>query len=182
MRLYIMPSLIISCVVSILASKAYATTGWDCHSVTLCGKYRIHGEESSFVNLVGDDGELIEPALCSIIGSGPPEYSITATHLHIRYWDSYRRVGLRNYCSIELESSLVSGPMKEPEFNEKDSNHDQYQWKSPWTAADKFEVTVRVIVFLVVVASVALLYLMFRVVGGYFRPASNDSSPSVLDA
>ena len=57
MRLYIMPSLIIACVVSILASKAYATTGWDRHSVTLCGKYRIHGNEDSAVNLVGDDGK-----------------------------------------------------------------------------------------------------------------------------
>ena len=132
MRLHIIPSLIVTCVVSILTSNAYATTGWDHHSVTLCGKYRIHGNENSSVYLVSDDGKLIEPALCSMVGSGPPEYSITKTHLHIRYWDPYRRIGFKNYCSIELESSLVSGPMKEVEFNERNSSHGQYQWKSPW--------------------------------------------------
>ena len=88
---------------------------------------------------------------------------------------------MRNYCSIELESSLVTGPVIEAEFNEQNSNHDQYQWNSPWTEADKFAVTVRVVEVFVVVAVVALLYLMFRVVGGLFRPSSNASSDSALN-
>ena len=151
----------------LLASDAFATSGWDHYSVDIRGRFRIH-EVRGFgsVHRIDTDGKLVEPAVCSnleldnsvIVYGRPPDYSLTKTHLFIRYPHSGENIDVRNYFIVELDGENVIGPLTAAELEDQEfGSVAEIKWETPRTAAEKFQtissaVLIGLVVMLVVLA------------------------------
>lgn len=113
-------------VVFAYSTEAFATTGWDRHSVDIEGRYRIHGVNGSSVSRLNTHGNPIDPPLVDFLH--PPQYIVTSTHIVLRG----NAILLSNddvassspgeptqmlYVAIRKRDSMVIGPMTVDEFS-----------------------------------------------------------------
>ncbi|MEK6246534.1 MAG: hypothetical protein N2C12_00030 [Planctomycetales bacterium] len=157
--------------------SAYATSGWDRHSVDVEGRYRIHGANGNYgstVSLLDGRGNPIAPPLIGF--TRPPQYATTPTHLLLYGYPlipattpppknlppAVSSEPTLRYVAIRKSDSKIVGPMTDTEFASGSFGaHESLHWNTPWTATDSFHVYATIIVLFIVMTLLALALAIY---------------------
>lgn len=168
----------IVCLVLVDSRDAFATSGWDRHSVDIEGDYRIHGANGSTVSRLNSSGNPVEPPLVRFVFV--PEYIVTSTHIVLRGYIITESNGAPSsfpssnepqlaYVAIHKKDSIVVGPMTGDEFSARSFElAETCRWNRPSTAADSFDRFVYTVLIVVtgfvvpLIATPVILYLALR--------------------
>ena len=171
MRLSTFNAFLALCGVIAHTPDAFATSGWDAHSVDIEDRFRVQGANgSSFVYRLDNRRATIDPALISTTNHpgihGPPEFLVTTSHIVLRYKSHLPRSvddpQKHLYFAVRKHDSLITGPLSDDAFsNSSFSLGESVHWTSPSTPSDSL--TRIQVVFFSLVTSVALVLIILVV-------------------